>query len=122
MITDNTQELDDLCPICNGSVWQMNAEYEEVPCWHDIHDKGIKQSILDWHNKQLENYKGIIKMADKFTFEDGMIMYSEKVRKRLAQLEKVARIENSKSLCGCRMCEHHSTAYEHLKGVDSHGK
>lgn len=55
--TDTNQasedELDELCPICEGTTWQMNADYEEVPCWHDIHDEGFKQAILDWHNKQV---------------------------------------------------------------------
>ena len=62
MSKDNTQELDDLCPICNGSMWQMNADYEEVPCWHDIHDRDIKQAILDWHNKQV---KEVLDRIDK---------------------------------------------------------
>ena len=65
MSKDNTQELDDLCPICNGSMWQMNADYEEVPCWHDIHDRDIKQAIRRWAVGSVGEDEGLVEVTKR---------------------------------------------------------
>ena len=46
-----------------------------------------KQALLDWQNKQIEDYKGIIKMSDTYTFDTGKVYYSKKAVNK--QIEEV---------------------------------
>lgn len=79
-MTDNTQELRELF-VKHGYPKMTQAELELIP------------AITDWHNKKVENYKGIIKMSDTYKFEAGEVYYSEKaVNKKVEAV--LDRLEN----------------------------
>lgn len=92
-MTDNTQEIEEILAWLDARMPQPKTMNEATARVAML--QGTKQAIIDWHDKQVENYKGIIKMADKYTFDTGEVYYSQKAVNK--QIEAVLdRLEDEK--------------------------
>ena len=86
MKADTEYELDRLCNICKGKMLQMDSDYNEVPCWGEIHDRDL-QAVLIEYRKGAEIVAIICELTRLYRYEPKELHLA--IKYRITELKKL---------------------------------